>query len=231
MLHTFVLLLLLCVLVGSRTVCTAALDAADLVASRRTQLKFIYCVCSFAHQVFDHPSVAAITTFIGTLGLPELAQQTDDSSEESEDLHSDHISGVRTTSLQLVRSPVLGSDAQPAVVGISSMACRTAAGNAVLQLAGVDASQRVPFARWELDRQEQVSAAMPCWVASQYQPHPILRLRHKLAIPIGPLPFSQPAGHVAVWLSTLCRSTNLQTLVHPLLHHHSCMYAFWVCCV
>jgi hypothetical protein len=110
-------------------------------------------------QVFDHPSVVAITTYIVTLGLPELTQSTDDSSEEGDGVQHDHISGVTSTALQLVRSPVLGPDAQPAVVGISSMACRTAAGNAVLQLSGVDASQRVPFARWELDRQEQVSAA------------------------------------------------------------------------
>lgn len=140
--------------------------------------------------MFDHPSVAAITTFIGTLGLPELAQPTDDSSEEGEDLQSDHISGVQTTSLQLVRSPVLGSDAQPAV-GISSMACRTAAGNAVMQLAGVDGSQRVPFARWELDRQEQVSAAGTCRDSSQHQ---FLRLRHVLANPLGLQPHPVAVG-------------------------------------
>lgn len=42
------------------------------------------------------------------------------------------------------------------VVGISGLACRTAAGNAAMHLPGTDASRRIPFERWAVEAQEQV---------------------------------------------------------------------------
>lgn len=111
-------------------------------------------------QVFDHPSVTAISNYIATLGLPSAnaAGDFDDAGSLSEDAFStvDYQLGT-TADLQLARSPGVAADAtQAALIAIRGLACNTAAGNAVMHLPGVDASRRVPFSRWEVERQEQV---------------------------------------------------------------------------
>lgn len=116
-------------------------------------------------QVFDHPSVMAITNYISTLGVAAagtaaaaaMADSDDDDSESASSI-ADYHKGT-SPALQLARFPVAAAAVpQAALIGISSLACKTAAGNAVMWLPGVDASSRVPFDRWEVERQEQVSA-------------------------------------------------------------------------
>lgn len=120
---------------------------------------------SCAAQVFDHPSVKAITSYISTLGLASagtpadvLVDSDDDTESESALSTVDYQLGAAQTLQQLARSPAAALTApQASLIGISSLACKTAAGNAVMRLPGVDASSRVPFCRWEVERQEQVS--------------------------------------------------------------------------
>lgn len=127
-----------------------------------------FCLCCIISQVFDHPSVAAITSYISSLGMMQPAAAAD-GSDSDEDDEPQGVAASNTISpsgasgpVKLARAPALGADLQQAaLVGISALACRTAAGNAVMQLPGVDASRRVPFERWELGQQEQVSG----WVA------------------------------------------------------------------
>lgn len=96
---------------------------------------------------------------------PAAAADANDSDEDDEPQaaasNARPLSGA-SGQVKLARAPATGADMQQAaLVGISALACRTAVGNAVMQLPGVDASRRVPFERWELGQQEQVSR----WVA------------------------------------------------------------------
>lgn len=113
-------------------------------------------------QVFDHPSVTTISSYISTLGgaaVSAMATVSFDDGDESEDAASMQEYQLATAgSLQIARSPAASSALQTAFIGISSLACKTAANNAVTHLPGTDASRRVPFNRWELEKQEQVSA-------------------------------------------------------------------------
>lgn len=131
---------------------------------------FAYVLLLLMPQVFDHPSVTAISNYIATLGLPsaDTAGVSDDDDVPSEGASStaDYQLGT-TAALQLVRAPgVAAPTSQAALIGIRSIACNTAAGNAVMQLPGVDASRRVPFSRWEVERQDQVCRAL-VWTALQ----------------------------------------------------------------
>lgn len=107
-------------------------------------------------QVFDHPSVTAIASFISS--LPGSAGAA--AAAASEGYEEEETDVVAAADLPLARPPAAGMAVQPAasqqLVGISSLACKTAASNAVMRLPGVDASRRVPFNRWDVDRQEQV---------------------------------------------------------------------------
>lgn len=111
-------------------------------------------------QVFDHPSVSAIASYITTLGLSTASTSADAAVSSSEDEEDDSEAPATTVvaAAQLTRflQPGDSTQQQTMLFGISSVASRTAAGNAVLALPGVDASRRLPFERWELKRQEQV---------------------------------------------------------------------------
>lgn len=111
-------------------------------------------------QVFDHPSVTAITSYIGSLGITagSAAAAEDSSGDESDGAGSIHDFDMATSAaLPLHKSLPVPGGSQAALIGISSLACKTAASNAVTKLPGVDASRRVPVSRWEVEKQEQVS--------------------------------------------------------------------------
>jgi hypothetical protein len=124
-------------------------------------------------QVFDHPSVTAISSYISALGgaaVSAVATVISDDGDESDDAFSLQEDQLSTAgSLQIARSPAVDSSTlQTPLIGISSMASKTAANNAVMHLPGVDASNRVPFNRWELEKQEQVSWELSCHRNSLY---------------------------------------------------------------
>lgn len=114
-------------------------------------------------QVFDHPSVAAITSYISSLGIAagRVATAVDSSDDESDGTDRTHdMELVTSAKVLLSRSLAVPDGSQATLIGISSLASKTAASNTVMKLPGVDASRRVPFSRWELDKQDQVSVIM-----------------------------------------------------------------------
>lgn len=113
-------------------------------------------------QVFDHPSVTAIASYISS--LPGSAAAAAAASEDFEEEEEPDV--VTAADLPLARPLPAGMAVQSAasqqLIGITSLACKTAASNAVIRLPGVDASRRVPFDRWDLSSQEQVGRARAC---------------------------------------------------------------------
>lgn len=107
-------------------------------------------------QVFDHPSVTAIASFISSLPSSTVAAAA--ASEDYEEEEETDV--VAAADLPLPRPLPAGMAVQSAasqqLIGITSLAYKTAACNAVMRLPGVDASRRVPFNRWDLSSQEQV---------------------------------------------------------------------------
>jgi hypothetical protein len=130
-------------------------------------------------QVFDHPSIADISSYISTLrgaAASAAANVISDDGDESDDGFSLQEYQLATAaSLRVARAPAIASSTlQTPLVGISGMASKTA-NNAVMHLPGVDASNRVPFNRWELEKQEQVSAGTWPHVGHRTCPH----VRHR----------------------------------------------------
>jgi hypothetical protein len=106
-------------------------------------------------QVFDYPSIDAITQYITSIApaaLPELEEEY--ASEEEEDIPAAALRPSRALAPRA--APAAGAEAAAVLVGVMSLAHRTSF-DAVLSLEGRDASRRVPFGRWEVDRQLQVS--------------------------------------------------------------------------
>lgn len=113
--------------------------------------------------MFDYPSIDAITQYITSIAPAALPQLEDEYASEAEE------EDVTTAAAALLpkravaslgrAAPAVGPEAAAAVVvGVIALAHRTSF-DAVLSLGGRDASRRVLFGRWEVDRQLQVSWA------------------------------------------------------------------------
>jgi hypothetical protein len=108
-------------------------------------------------QVFDYPSIDAITQYITSIApsaVPEVEEEY--ASEEEEEITAAALQPSRALALRARAAPATGTEAAAVLVGVMSLAHRTSS-DAVLSLEGRDASRRVPFGRWEVDRQLQVS--------------------------------------------------------------------------
>lgn len=107
-----------------------------------------------ATLVFDYPTVSAISSYISSIIASAAAHAA--YSEEASEAESD----VAAEGVVLFRPSVsLAADryqAEAVLTAVTRLASRTAAGDAVMIMAGRDASRKVPFNRWQVDRQQQV---------------------------------------------------------------------------
>jgi hypothetical protein len=106
-------------------------------------------------QVFDYPSIDAITQYITSIAPAALPDLEEEYASEEEEITAAALRPSRALAPVARAAPAAGAEAAAVLVGVMSLAHRTSC-DAVLSLEGKDASRRVPFGRWEVDRQLQV---------------------------------------------------------------------------
>jgi hypothetical protein len=117
-----------------------------------------------ATLVFDYPSVAAITTYVRSRQprAPEPAARASEagSASGSDDTEGGAPGGgpvaARLRRPRAALAAVRGAAPRQEALAVAAFACRTGGGNAVLSLAGRDASRVVPHERWCSDDVVQV---------------------------------------------------------------------------
>ncbi len=112
-----------------------------------------------ATLAYDYPSVSAIASYVQSILAPLPEPFSDAAQADTSALIPATVSRARR--LPAAAPAVSGVSAQPSVVGIMALASRTAAGNCVFSLEGVDATRRVPFDRWAVDEQVKVRLMGP----------------------------------------------------------------------
>jgi hypothetical protein len=123
------------------------------------------CVLYRQPQVFDYPSIDAITQYITSIAPSALAKEEDEVIVSEEEEAAAVAALVPSRALAPRAAPAAGPEAAAVVVGVTALAQRTSS-DAVLSLEGKDASRRLPFSRWEVDRQLQVR----CCAINVYSP-------------------------------------------------------------
>ncbi len=110
--------------------------------------------------VFDYPSSAAIAAFItATVTPPGL---------EDEEGRAAAAAAPQLGAPMAAPAARAAAAAAATVVAVTTFSARTGGGDAVMSLAGVDATQRVPWARWVVDDQDKV-------LPGNWEPEPGIR--------------------------------------------------------